>query len=188
MTFEEVTTFSSKVKKLAPEALFDYAVRALARRALTERELRTKLERRAVTAGDLDTAVERVRRVGYLDDGRTAEQYARARKEINSLGRRRVLNDLRRRGVDAALAERTVEEAYRNSDETELIRAYLRRKLGRRIEERIEDPKEVAKLYRGLLRAGFSSAKIGEALGKVAADSEWLEGFEEESAELDSAG
>ena len=178
---------SSKAKKLGREALFEYAVRALGRRAHTERELRLKLERRAAKESDVAATIERLRGLDYLDDERTAESYARSRKDLESLGRRRVLSDLRRRGVDQEPAERTVEETYREADELGLIRDYLKRRMGRRLDERIEDPKEVSKLYRALLRAGFSSGRIGEALRKIAADSEWLDGLEEESAEADAA-
>lgn len=174
-------------KKLGEEALFDYAVRALGRRALTEREVRLKLGPRAAREEDVERTIERLRGLEYLNDERTAESYAAARRDLESFGRRRVFSDLRRRGVDAETAERTVGEAFDGADELGLIREHLRRRMGLRIEQKIEDPREVQKLYRRLLRAGFSSARIGEALGKIAADPEWLEGFEDESAELDSA-
>ncbi|MEZ5362839.1 MAG: hypothetical protein R2748_10990 [Bryobacterales bacterium] len=45
-----------------------------------------------------------------------------------------MLNELRRRGIDQSTAERTVEEAYREVDELELIRQYLERRMGRRLE------------------------------------------------------
>ena len=175
-----MASFASRArKKLGPEALYDYAVGALGRRALTVRELRAKLMQRAAEEAHVDETLHRLREIGYLDDRRTAESHAYAKRELEGLGARRVLSELRRRGVDAGMAERTVEEAYREVDELELIRQYLDRKLGRRLEGKLEDPREVQRLTQRLMRAGFSVGRIREALGKVAADPAWLDGLEE---------
>jgi regulatory protein len=174
-----VTSFASRAKKLGPEALYEYALAALGRRALTERELRLKLAQRAAEERHVNETLGRLREIGYLDDGRTAESHAYAKRELEGLGARRVLNELRRRGVDSTTAERTVEEAYREVDELELIRQYLERRLGRRLEGKLEDPREVQRLTQRLMRAGFSAGRIREALGKVAADAAWLDGLEE---------
>lgn len=171
--------FRSPASKLEREALFAYGVRALERRALTEFELRTRLNRRAASQADVEPIVERLRRVGYVDDERTAESFARSRKEFSLLGRRRVLNDLRRRGIDQETAERVVVESYADCDEAELIRTYVRRRLGRRLEAKVADPKETARLYRALQRAGFHSDKIGEVLRRIGADPDWLDGATE---------
>lgn len=175
-----------RAKKLGPEALYEYAVGALGRRALTERELRLKLQRKASKPADIDDALERVRSLGYLDDARVAESHANYRKEFEALGRRRVFSELRRRGVDAETAARTVSEAYEEVDEAEQIRRYLERKLARRLDRPIDDPKEVARLTRTLQRAGFSSGRIVEALQRVAADPGWLDGLEEPEPPLDA--
>jgi regulatory protein len=177
-----VASFGSRTaKKLGPEALYDYAVAALSRRALTALELRLKLARRAAEERHVDETLDRLREIGYLDDRRTAESHAHAKRELEGLGPRRVLSELRRRGVDAQTAERTVDEAYREVDELDQIRQYLERKLGRRLEGKLEDPREVLRLTQRLMRAGFSAGRVREALSKVAADPGWLEGLEEPS-------
>jgi len=171
--------FRLSTRKLESEALYAYGLRALERRALTEVELRTRLKMRAADAEDVESVIERLRSIGYVDDERTAESFARSRKEYSSLGKRRVLNDLRRRGIDESTAERIVIDSYSDCDEVELIRTYLRRRLGRRLEAKVADPKETARLYRALQRAGFHSDKIGEVLRRIGADPEWLDGTTE---------
>jgi len=179
--------FDRRPKKLGPEALYEYAVGALGRRSLTESELRRKLYTRATKPDDIDEVIERIRSLGYLDDVRVAESHVNIRKEFDALGSRRVFSELRRRGVDAETAKRTVAEAYDQTDESEQIRRYLERKLARRLDKSIDDPKEVARLTRTLMRAGFSSGKIVEALQKVAADPGWLDGVEDpEPLDLES--
>lgn len=176
-----------KAKKLGPEALYEYALGALGRRALTESELRRKLYRRATKPEDIDEIVGRVQAVGYLDDARVAESHASFRKEYDALGSRRVFSELRRRGVDSDTAQRTIAETYAEVDESEQIRRYLERKFARRLSRPIDDPKEIARLTRTLQRAGFSFGKIVEALQKVAADPGWLDGIEDpEPLDLES--
>lgn len=175
--------FAVSNKKLAPEALFGYAVKVLDRRGHTEKELRTKLERRAAAPASVDEAIERLKGIGFLNDQRTAESHAYARREFQRFGKRRVLTELQRRGVDFDTAKQTVEKAYSEVDEMDLIREHLRRKLSCDPDAQLKDRKQFAKVVRNLQGAGFSSGKIIEALGKVVADPEWLDGLEERLAE-----
>ena len=175
--------FAVSAKKLAPEALFGYAVKVLDRRGHTEKELRMKLERRAAAAASVDEAIERLKGIGFLNDQRTAESHAYARREFQRFGKRRVLTELQRRGVDFDTAKQTVEKAYSEVDEMDLIREHLRRKLSCDPDAELKDQKQFAKVVRNLQGAGFSSGKIIEALGKVVADPEWLDGLEERLAE-----
>ena len=163
-------------RRLAAGALYEYALRALARRSLTLSELRSRLERRAARKSSVDEVIERLRSAGYIDDERLAESYAFFRREYEGFGQQRVLRELRQRGVDSELAEQTVSSSYADADEASLIRRRLQRKLGEGYQERpIEDPKKVLSLYRALVRAGFSSDKIVEALRQISPDSDWLE-------------
>ncbi len=167
---------NADAKKLATESLYELAIRALGRRSHTSAELERKLRARAARAESVDTVLKRLSDQGYLDDARVAESHSHYRREYESLGRRRVLAELRRRGIERETAEKIVEETYAESDELELIRSFLHRKLGSRIDEiRIDDRKHLGRLYRSLARAGFSTQKIIEALGNLSSDSEWLE-------------
>ena len=169
---------------LDTEALYEYAVQALGRRPLTVAELQVRLRRRAARAEDVEQIVERLAKLGYLDDHNLAESYAHFRREYEALGRERVLLELERRGVAPGVAEGAVEEAYRGVDEIQLIRNHLQRKLGKSYRDRsIEDPKQLARLYRGLIRAGFSSDRIVEALREIASDSEWLDSLADRASE-----
>lgn len=174
-------------KKLAPEALFAYAVKALERRAHTEKELRAKLQNRAAATASVAETIERLKDIGYLNDQRTAESHAYARREFQRFGQRRVLTELQRRGVDFDTAKQTVEQTYHEIDELDLIRDHLRRKLSHDPDAQLKDQKQFAKVVRNLQGAGFTSGKIIEALGKVVAEPEWLDGLEERLAEAAEA-
>lgn len=175
-------------RKLSAEPLYDYALRALGRRSHTKAELETKLAGRCADERDVPAVLDRLVARGYLNDERVAESHATLRRDHALLGRKRVLQELRKRGVSESTAEGSVAEAYRESSEAELAREFLRRKLGSRFEtDRISDRKELGRLFRALARAGFGAAAISKALGQVSEDSEWLEGLED-LAEDDPAG
>lgn len=159
-----------KSKPLDAGGLFDYAVRSLGARALTQGELKSRLTARAVRKADVDQVLARLKDHGYLNDRRFAETFSRLRLDNQGLGRYRVLRDLKGRRVAPALADQVVAEAYRGVDEGELIERFLARRIRTR-------PKPEA-LYRMLLRAGFSSGKIVEALRKRKFAPEWVEGLE----------
>ncbi|WP_221585664.1 regulatory protein RecX [Microbacterium sp. G2-8] len=84
--------------------------RSLASRGLSEREARDRLRREGVEAHAIDDIVDRLLRVGALDDDRLAEQLVHTGVTRKNQGRRAVAQSLAKRGisresVDAALAD-----------------------------------------------------------------------------------
>ena len=181
MAMRRVTGRSSE---LGPKKLFEFALRALARKPHTVAELRNKLSRRCADERQVDDVLRRLSAYRYVDDGQVAESYSEFRRDCTLLGQRRVLNELLRRGVDQAVAERAVAAAYQHTDEVELARAFLRRKLGKRLSEvRVESLKRMARLYAALARAGFGPHATIGALSGLSADSELLDAVEAASAD-----
>ncbi len=172
--------------RLAGEALYEYALRALARRSHTSDELQAKLHRRCASEEDVEGILSRLRSHGYLDDERVAESHSAFRRDVALVGQKRVLVELRRRGVAASLAERAVAEAYGESDESEIALEFLRRKLGSRFRQtRIQAPKEILRLYRALVRAGFRPSAIDSALRAVSSNDGLLDQLYEATAAAD---
>jgi len=132
--------------------LFEYAVRMLASRMRTERELRA-----------MDTVVARLKELNYLSDVRFATDYTRLRKEGEKFGRRRVQQDLAAKGVAAETVGAAIGAAYEGVDEVELARQYIARK-------RMKQPagekakQESARVMGRLLRAGFSAGTVFKVL------------------------
>src|SRR5437016_11815642 len=175
-------------KKLLPAAaLLEFAVKSLGARACSTGELRRKLVQKAERAADVDDVISRLRDYGYLNDRRFAESYAGFRLENQGLGKSRVLRDLRQRNVSVGLAEGAVGRVYKNVDEMELIDSFIRRKFRPKtpLPEALKDPKQLASAYRRLIRAGFSSSNVIQALKRIS-KGDLLEGFEppEETEEL----
>lgn len=154
----------SRPQPLDEAALYQYAVGALARQMRTVAELKRLMSRR-VEAGEtgeskMAAVVARLADQHYLDDGAFASTYARLRQENQSFGKRRVQQELTRKGVQADLVAATLETAYQQISEDELIRRYVARK---RI-DRPQDDKQTARLIRRLVGAGFSFALISKLL------------------------
>jgi regulatory protein len=174
-------SFSRPPKKKQPldeAALYEYAIGALGRRMRTVAELK-RLMRKRVEEGDageakIEAVIARLKERRYLNDTNFAADYTRLRQENNSFGKRRVQQDLIQKGVHADVIARTLDAAYENVSEDELIRRFLTRK---RIQKPAND-KESARVIRMLVRAGFSTGVIFKVLRKWDVDEEALSGLE----------
>ena len=173
-----------KSKLYDRDNLFNFALRSLGGRAYSIGEIREKLKRRAQNVADVDAVIARLKEAGYLDDRRFAENYATARLQNQGLGKMRVLRDLRQRRVAPKLAEKVTEETYRESNETELIEDFLRRKYrGKQLGDFLGEEKNLAAAFRRLRYAGFSAGQSIRVLKRFASQPEVLDGMEEEEEE-----
>jgi regulatory protein len=149
---------------LEEAALYEYAVRALGRQMRTVAELKRLMSRR-VEPGEpgeskMAAVVSRLQDQHYLDDRAFASTYARLRQENQSLGKRRVQQELTRKGIHAELVADTLESTYGQVSEEQLARRYVSRK--RMVKP--QNDKETARLVRRLVGAGFSFTIISTLL------------------------
>ena len=161
----------SKPRHLESEsALYETAVRILARRAHSVHELKQALQRRTDSDDLIKSVMDRLKQNGLLDDARFAKQFARQRTEIRRQGRFRIARDLRARGVPDPAIEAALAENAEEHDEAALVRQRLQRKLralrGPHTTQKLDD-KKLASLYRSLLRAGFSADVVRRELKSV---------------------
>ena len=154
----------SRPEPLDEAALYQYAVGALARQMRTVAELKRLMSRRVeqgeVGESKMAAVVARLADQHYLDDRAFASTYTRLRQENQSFGKRRVQQELTRKGVQSELVASTLETAYAQVSEEELVRRYVARK---RI-KKPQDEKETARLVRRLVGAGFSFGIISTLL------------------------
>ena len=145
-----------KPEPLDEGALYQYAVGALGRQMRTVAELKRLMIRR-VEEGESGEAkmaavLARLSDQHYVDDTAFASTYTRLRQENQSFGKRRVQQELTRKGVQSELVTSTLESAYQQTPEADLVRRYIARK---RI-AKPEDEKQTARVVRRLVGAGFS--------------------------------
>ncbi|HTS57613.1 MAG TPA: RecX family transcriptional regulator [Terriglobales bacterium] len=166
------------------DELYAYAIGALGRRMRSVAELKRLLRRRVDEETEygrtlLALVIRRLKDQGYLNDGRYATAYSCLRRDHEKFGRRRVISDLRAKGVHREVIEQAVDAAYDEVDEEQQARAYLGRK-------RIAKPtnqKQAARVFRQLLRAGFRAKAIFAILKAGDADERTLSALSEEEQE-----
>jgi regulatory protein len=138
------------------------ALRLLARRELSEAQVRTRLARRQFEAGEIDAAVARLQGERALDDRRTALACARTEAQVKRRGRLRALRAVEALGIDRELARTAVAEAFRDVDEDAVIQQVLERRL--RHGGSLDDPATLRRMQRYLLAQGFDAGTITVAL------------------------
>jgi len=170
-------------KTYTEATLYDYAVSALARKMRTVAELKRLLRNKALTTDGCEAMIEAVIRKlkdqKYLNDSQYAAAYSRNRKENEKFGKRRVITDLKIKGVHGDLIDAAVASAYEDSNEEQLARRFVERK-------RVKKPatqKDAARIFRMLLRAGFSSTTIYKILKRWDVEDELLNVLESETTE-----
>lgn len=161
--------FAKSKKPRAPLeylALLDYAVKSLASKMKSERDLRRRLNERTDQPEDVERVMAKLRDLGYLSDERFAADYARLRQQNEKLGKRRVQQGLMQKGIPQALANETLSAAYDEVDEVQLAREYIARKRMKQPEgvDREALQKATAKTMRRLVAAGFSTRAIWKVL------------------------
>jgi regulatory protein len=164
------------------EALYEYAVGALARQMRTVAEIKRLMRNRMKDQehGELlvEMVVARLKEQKYLNDTSYAENYSRFRKENEKFGRMRVVQDLKIKGVHGDIIDSVVSAAYGDVSEEQLAREFLQRK---RV-VKPEGQKQAARVFRAMIRAGFSSRVIFRILKKWDVDEETLEALEDEAS------
>lgn len=134
----------------------------LARRELSERQLRDRLARRGYQRDDIDAAVARLKADRSLDDTRVAGAMARHEVAVKRHGRLRAQRQLEAAGLPASLARTALDDVFSAIDHDALITAALERRL--RGARGIEDDAEFRRLYRFLIGQGFDSDLVLKTL------------------------
>jgi regulatory protein len=137
------------------------ALNALARRELSERQLRQRLSKRGHPDDDIDRAVARLLEDGSLDDARVAGAIARSQLSLKRRGRLRVRREIEAAGISPALAEQAIADAYADVDDDALIAAAIERRLG---SHSLDDERVMARVFRYLVGQGFDSGRAMSAL------------------------
>jgi regulatory protein len=163
------------------DELYEYAVGALGRRMRSVAELKRLLRPRVEADTEygqtlVEMVIRRLKDQGYLNDARYAAAYSSFRKENERFGRRRVITDLKIKGVHAEVIEKAVESVYGDVSDERLAREYLKRK--RLVKPK--DKKQSARIFRQLMRAGFAAKTIFAILKKWDVDDETIAALETE--------
>lgn len=134
----------------------------LARRELSELQVRQRLARKGHEPDAIEDAVARLLEERAIDDTRVAEAIARTETAVRKRGKVRVRMQIERAGIATTTAKRAADEAFEGIDGDALLDAALAKRLRGR--ETFADDREFQRLYRYLVGQGFDSDRALQAL------------------------
>ena len=89
---------------MTPPTAYNYALNLLAARPYASRALHRKLIQKKYSAADADDVIRRLVDNGLLNDAKYAEQYARSKILSTGASKRRLTQDLYRKGIKGDVA------------------------------------------------------------------------------------
>jgi regulatory protein len=164
---------SALVERIAMEAaqlkVYDRALNMLAFRARSSAELARTLARKGEEKLHVDRAIERLKEQGLLDDAAFAQSFARAKVVGASQSRRRVQQELARKGVARDVSDAAIDVVFEEEgvDALAIVEAAARKKL--RSLAKLEPAVRKRRLYGFLARRGYDGEHIRSAM-KVAGE------------------
>lgn len=146
---------------------YDRALDMLESRARAVDELRRLLIKKGEPLAEVDDAIARLQRAGVLDDANFARQLTRSKAMGAGLSRRRIAQELTRRGVTRDVSAEAIEEVFAEEgiDENASIERVARKKL--HMLTRLDAATQKRRLYGFLARRGYDSEDIQRVLRLV---------------------
>jgi regulatory protein len=135
-----------------PKSCHERALGLLAVRPRSRREMERRLLQASFEPDEIRDVLDRLERVGLIDDEAFARQYAEHRFGVRREGNRAVASGLRAAGISPALAATTADDAPDDEGERaeELARSRASRLTG------VEPRKAFSRLSSMLMRRGYS--------------------------------
>lgn len=149
-------------------ATYDRALNMLALRARSSRELRRQLVQKGEPAEQVDVAIAHLLAAGLLDDGAFARQFARSKAVGAGMSRRRIQQELGRRGVARQIGDDAIADVFEEEelDERVIVEQAARKKL--RSLKNLDAETRSRRLYAFLARRGYDLDDIRRAIQAVA--------------------
>ena len=146
---------------------YDRALNLLAFQARSARDLRRKLVQKGEPAEHVERAIERLTAQGLLDDAQFARQLARSKVASQGASRRRLQQEMFKRGVAREVADEAIAEVYEDEqvDEGVLVEEVARKKVCSLA--KLDPEARRRRLYAFLARRGYEGEAIRRAMRAV---------------------
>jgi regulatory protein len=125
----------------------------------------------------VELVIRRLKDQGYLNDAKYATAFSAYRRDNEKFGRRRIVTELKAKGVHSEIIDKSVASTFSEVNEEKQAREFLRRK---RL-QKPRDQKQAARIFRQLVRAGFGAKTIFTILKKWDVEEEMLSALETEN-------
>lgn len=163
------------LQQAADRRAFEYGLYLLERRGYSYRELYDKLMQ-AERADEQATlhALEKLVRLGFLNDARYAEALARQLVEQKRYGLHRAAMEMRHRGLSAEEIDNALAPYEDPEDTAQRLMQLLERKYARRLTDP-HDRRAIESVKASLIRRGFDYSDVRNAIEDYFSDEEYEE-------------
>ncbi|MFO0658836.1 MAG: regulatory protein RecX [Polyangiaceae bacterium] len=161
------TKLASIVHEVAVVKAFDRAILMLTARSRARRELAMALRRTGEPSEAIEPALERLDRLGYLDDAAFARAYVRSKVATAGAGKGKIRGDLLRKGVSKPIADAAIEEVFDEQEvvEEDVVIALAQKRL--KSLSGLDRETQRRRLYGFLARRGFGADDVMRAVRAV---------------------
>ena len=144
---------------------YNYALNLLSARPYSTQALHRKLIQKQYSAADADDAIRRLVDNGLLDDEKFAEQYARSKILSTGASKRRLTQDLYRKGIKGDVASTAIANVIEDEeiDTAAVIERVARKKLAQLGD--LEPLVVRRRLFAFLARRGYDVDEIKRVVG-----------------------
>ena len=138
------------------------AFKHLSYRDRSKKEVALYLEKKGHTPSVIQTTLQELEKLNYINDQRFAMEWGRWRVEVKRFGKKRLQHELSAKGVSSSIIETALTALYDSHPEQALALACANKKLASL--HGLEPEKKSRRLAQYLQRRGFSADIIYETL------------------------
>ena len=150
-----------------PTSTYARALDILARAPRSARDLRRRLLLKGEPEGDVDAAIERLTGAGLLNDAAYARAFVRSKVSAQGFSRRRLHQELLKRGVDRDVSNAAIVEVFDDEDVDEYaaLESVARKKL--RMLAGVDEDTQRRRLMAYLARRGYDADDVRAVLRTI---------------------
>ena len=150
-----------------PQRTYSRSLDMLARAPRSVRDLRRRLLLKGEAEPDVDAAIERLTAAGLLDDAAFARAFVRAKVSSRGFSRRRLQQELAKRGVARDIADAAIVEVLHDDavDEGANIERAALKKL--RMLRGVDDETQRRRLHAYLARRGYEVEEVRAVVDRL---------------------
>ncbi|MBU1355981.1 MAG: recombination regulator RecX [Candidatus Edwardsbacteria bacterium] len=140
----------------------NYALRLLALRGRSVKDIRDKLKARAASPADIDLVIDDLLSLGLLDDEKFARDWIENRQHFRPTGVVRLRQELFAKGIDREIVDQAIREYKSNVDEFPAALDLARRKM--KLYRKLDADTARRRLAGFLARRGYEGSVVSKVL------------------------
>ncbi|GJL77658.1 MAG: hypothetical protein NPINA01_06470 [Nitrospinaceae bacterium] len=134
------------------------ALKYLSYRDRSEFEIRERLARKDFAKATIQSTIDWLIRLGYLNDERFALSWSRSRVSAKKFGEHRMRKELSAKGLATGIIEKTLRTIYSETNERDLAQSLAKKKLS--LLKGVDSKSQSRRLAQYLQRKGFPSDTV----------------------------